>query len=164
MHVPFFNSRRGRRVTCALLIAGALSGAAVGLAHASSPANALRFNGTQVSETQLALSGDGGGVGDQFVDHWKLQKGSSDAGTVDTTCQVVTLSDAGGTAHCVATTVLAKGQLTAQGIVPIGTQGPATEFALAVTGGTGAYKEANGVVRIRVTGEKTEVIDFDLAD
>ncbi len=160
--------RQSRSRTIGWIGGGALALAAVmavggGVARADSPTirhSGLRFEATQTSEVQLALGQGDSLVGNEFVDHWAFAPKGSAAGSLDTTCQLVS-SNATSTAQCVATAALANGQITIQGLVTISQDGPG-DFDLAITGGTGVYRTARGVVHVHPLSETTEQVDFEV--
>jgi hypothetical protein len=78
-------------------------------------------------------------------------------GFLDGTCTFTRVRATAGRFNCTATLTLPKGQITVQGAIRIPFQedfpGP---FYVAITGGTGAYDEARGQVRVRTISEAEE--------
>ncbi|MFF8278661.1 hypothetical protein ACF05T_21505 [Streptomyces lateritius] len=104
-------------------------------------------------------------VGDSFSFAGDLYraKGGEKVGRDGVTCTVVRAGQAGGDLHCVGTFVLTgepAGQLTGQALVPFdpSDEQPAS-FDVAITGGTGDFKDARGVVRSTADGDH-ERLDF----
>ena len=53
-----------------------------------------------------------------------------------------------------------KGSIELQGAVPVARFGPGTSFSIAITGGTGAYRNAEGTARVSHLSETTDRITF----
>jgi hypothetical protein len=91
-----------------------------------------------------------------FTDHlfkWAGAKRGAQVGRVEGLCTFTKISTTGGfraTAQCVATFFLPAGQVAVEGFVTF-TDGP-LNFVVPVIGGTGAYANARGTVRIRDLG------------
>jgi hypothetical protein len=80
-------------------------------------------------------------------------------GFLDGTCTFTRVTATAGRFHCTATLTLPKGQITIQGAIRIPFEGTFTgPFYLAITGGTGAYDEAQGQVRVRLLSDTEERI------
>ena len=142
----------------------AVTAIGVGVASAGSPStkhNVLRFDAAQASEVQLQLGKGESLIGNEFIDHWTLTRNGAASGSLDTTCQLVSSNDTSSTAQCVATAALAKGQITIQGLVALGQNGPG-DFDLAITGGTGAYRSARGVVHVHPVSQTAEQVDIEV--
>ncbi|MFF3319713.1 hypothetical protein ACFYV5_29965 [Streptomyces sp. NPDC003035] len=98
-------------------------------------------------------------VGDDvsFASDLYRTKGGEKAGRDGVTCTVVRAGSAGGDLHCVGTFVLTgerAGQLTGQALMAFtsSNQQPAA-FDIAITGGTGDFKDARGFVRSTPDGD-----------
>ncbi|MFI1657601.1 hypothetical protein ACH4ZU_22185 [Streptomyces sp. NPDC020472] len=98
-------------------------------------------------------------VGDvmAFADDLYKTKGGDKTGRDGVTCAVVRVSGDQADMNCVGTIVLnggPGGQLTAQALVTLDTtnQAPAA-YDLAVTGGTGDFKDARGYIRTTPDGD-----------
>jgi hypothetical protein len=154
-------SRSVRWVAGGLLVTATAAGTGLAYGAANDGHGKLALHAVQVSERQLALGQADSPVGSEFIDHWAFDDDGRPAGSLDTTCQVVTTSSAGSTAQCTATAALAKGQLVVQGLVAISEDAPG-DFDLAITGGTGAYRTARGSVHIHPVDATTEVVEFEV--
>ncbi|MFJ3900820.1 hypothetical protein [Streptomyces sp. NPDC090025] len=98
-------------------------------------------------------------VGDTFTfaDDLYRTKGGDPVGRDGVTCSVVRVSGDSADAACVGTFVLdggPGGQLAAQGLTTMDTTEPqAAAFDVAVTGGTGDFKNAHGYIRVTPDGD-----------
>jgi allene oxide cyclase-like protein len=105
------------------------------------------------------------GLGDQIVSSDHLSRSGSPAGRAGTVLTVVGVGPDTLTTQLVSTLALPEGQVVLQGIGD-GPTGPPTEplsFTLAVTGGTGKYREAGGVAHILDLPGGREEITLELA-
>ncbi|MFE7516924.1 allene oxide cyclase barrel-like domain-containing protein [Streptomyces sp. NPDC057540] len=144
--------------------AAAVSFTAVAPARAASPAQAA--DGFEFTLYAKEVPGDGASpsgqtpkVGDVFTsaDDLYRTKGGDKVGRDGVTCAVVRVSGDQADANCVGTFVLnggPGGQLAAQALVTfdVSNQAPAA-YDIAVTGGTGDFKQARGYVRATPDGD-----------
>lgn len=148
----------GRRIKSGLPVALLLAVASIVVASASSSPTSsgendddhvevIRATGVLVSEAFLDLDGSGDQnvtVGDQAVFTSDLVRNGKKIGLDGGFCTLVRLP---ALFQCVGTNHLPGGQLTVTGLLDYGpefaNQGP---FHLAITGGTGRYKDAHGQV------------------
>jgi hypothetical protein len=99
----------------------------------------LHLQATVVEETFIDTGEEGFSIGDQAVASQDLTMGGRRVGTQGYTCQV-TRTGEDPRARCVAVYELPRGQVTVQAlIVPF-----ADDATFAITGGTGAYRDAGG--------------------
>ena len=136
------------------LAATALSLAIVGSSGAIEHETVLRFVWEKVDETGYDIDGDHGLTpGDGWVSNSILKKHGEVVGKTVENCQYITVraDGMGGTLQCVGTVKLDDGQITYQ-LRLVVVEGTLPHMAAAVTGGTGAYANARGVV----TGEMDE--------
>jgi hypothetical protein len=114
----------------------------------------LHLTTRTVQEALVDAPPSGESVGDRFVFSDNVFRGDEQVGVGGVDCVLVRFESEpeAATAHCVATLSLPKGQITAQGLIDFTAPGP---FALAITGGTGAYRTAHG--EVEVTEESPEV-------
>ncbi|MFF4368214.1 hypothetical protein [Streptomyces sp. NPDC001594] len=141
-----------RRTVRTRIAAVSLAAAAVGVlaangAEAGTPAR----GGVEIVEAQLRTeqwhvidaAPEGPSLGDQDVYSGTVLKGGREAGRGAGSCQVVRVDGADVTTQCVLTLELERGSVTLQAMW---TKGP-EPLDMAVTGGTGAYRNARGTAR-----------------
>jgi hypothetical protein len=147
-----------------------LSIAAAALAAASltslSPASAHQQGHVlKLTTKTLAETPHGGppSLGDVSVITEDAYRGGKKVGTSDLSCTVVRADPAKHffAAQCFNTTVLPEGQITSQGYVT-SDQIEQVPFEQAITGGTGAYRSARGVLTVDEAGDGPAHLTFDL--
>lgn len=120
---------------------------------------------TTVQSADIDLGEPGFSLGDQFVfaDDLAEAEGGPTIGTDGGVCTVVRIDEHSGavTVQCVVTGELHGGQITVQGLVTFAEDAPGT-FVLAVTGGTGAYKNVRGQVTVEEISETEAILTFEL--
>jgi hypothetical protein len=106
----------------------------------------------------IDVGGDGApSLGDYVVFHDVLLVDGEEVGDEGGTCPLVDLEQ--GLIHCTGTIRLPGGQITFQGLT---TTEPTKQVA--ITGGTGRYREAGGTVQIKeVSGEELR-LTFRITD
>ncbi len=82
-------------------------------------------------------------LGDEAVGNGELFQNDQSVGSEGFVCTVVSLQP--DLRECEVTLRLAKGDITLQGLAPV-ISGFPTNFTLAITGGTGIYRNASGFV------------------
>ncbi|MFF7437599.1 dirigent protein [Streptomyces sp. NPDC008122] len=140
--------------------------AAVSFAAAAAPAHAAAGDGfeftlyaKQVPAAGASASAPALKVGDvlTFADDLYKTKGGDKVGRDGVTCSVVRVSGDQADMNCVGTIVLnggPGGQLTAQALATVDITNEATAaLDLAVTGGTGDFKQARGYIRSTPDGD-----------
>jgi hypothetical protein len=102
-------------------------------------------------------------LGDTNVITEDVMVGDKKIGTSDLTCTLVRLQPVKPffAGECLSTTVLPGGQITAQGYVT-SDELEKIPFKQAVTGGTGAYKDARGELTVDEAGDGPAHLTFDL--
>jgi hypothetical protein len=91
---------------------------------------------------------------DQFVFSNDLYRNGKKVGEDGGTCTVTRIPDSGApTLHCLGTNSLPGGQISVQGLTA-----PGEPFELAITGGTGRYRDARG----QVFGENTSPTEMSI--
>jgi hypothetical protein len=91
---------------------------------------------------------------DQFVFSNDLYRDGEKVGEDGGTCTVTRIANSGAAAlHCLGTNSLPGGQISVQGLAA-----PGEPFVLAVTGGTGRYRNARG----QVFGENTSPTEMSI--
>jgi hypothetical protein len=134
-------------IAAALLVGAASSQSATATSQPSSSENVQTF--TLVSRTDQAADIDvgkkGPSLGDYFVFSDNVLQNGKKVGTDGGTCTIVNLSTKLVRAQCLVTVSLPNGDLTVQGIAifPIANV-PSKPNTLAITGGTRAYRTAQG--------------------
>ena len=111
----------------------------------------LRLVATEIQSQFLDLGAPGPSLGDEFVFSETLfRRGHEvgESGGVCTATQVTPPYDV-TTFHCVATLSLRRGQITLQGLIEVQSVDDPGPFTVAITGGTGAFRNAGGEARIR---------------
>jgi allene oxide cyclase-like protein len=101
------------------------------------------------------------GIGDGFVFSDDLFEGSKKVGESGGQCTFVRLDEIAqsATIQCIATFSLPKGQITVQGLISfVGEEEP--PFVVPITGGSGAYKNAHGELRVEPVGEDDRLTLF----
>lgn len=112
----------------------------------------------------------GASLGDEFLLRQKLTEDGRAVGASDTTCslvRVVTLpkskSPAAVSVQCTGVATMGRDVLTYQGLntfVP----GDAAQSRFVITGGSGAFTDAAGELRVTETGKGTSTLALDLTD
>ncbi|MER7764910.1 dirigent protein [Streptomyces sp. NPDC097619] len=107
-------------------------------------------------------------VGDTFAfadDLYRVKDGPV-VGRDGVSCVVVRASGSGGDMHCAGTLVLnggPGGQIAAQGLTQFDmTDSAMSGYDIAVTGGTGDFKDARGYIRVTDEGDGYQKMDFRL--
>ena len=121
----------------------------------------MHFHDTTVQQATIDLGATGLSLGDEFISSENIYHGSHQVGTANVACTVVRLAGANSLTQCVVTAVLPHGQLTIQGA-----NASTRTTWYAITGGTGAYRDAGGwvkVVNTSDTGSQVTVYADNLA-
>jgi hypothetical protein len=135
------------------LAAASPAGSPASPAAAAVHAEVIHLEARQTQAAFLALGTPGNPVGNQFVGADDLFRQGRKVGHDGSVCQVVAnLGAAGLRVQCVATLSLPDGQITAQGL-PTLTESGSPPFELAITGGTGAYRTADGQIQVTQVSE-----------
>jgi hypothetical protein len=101
-------------------------------------------------------------LGDVSVITEDAYRGGKKVGTSDLSCTMVRMEEAKHffAAQCFNTTVLPEGQITSQGYVT-SDQIEKVPFEQVITGGTGAYRFARGVLTVDEAGDGPAHLTFD---
>jgi hypothetical protein len=149
------------KLAVAAIAAIALGAGGVALASADSngggddhEGKTIKFFALTVQTADIDLGDKGFSLGDQtvFSDDLYNKKGGTKLGVDGGVCTIVRITDAktfSGTAQCVVTASLAGGQIATQGLVSFAGNQLPPPFDIAITGGTGAYKNASGQVTVQ---------------
>jgi hypothetical protein len=122
--------------------------------------NVIRVTATIVNQEEIDLPPSGFGAGDRVVLTHDLQRDGEDVGRSGAECTFVRSDATSSTAQCLATFDLPGGQITVQGLVTF-RQEP-EQFTVAVTGGTGRYRDADGELIVEPVSETEEQLTFRL--
>lgn len=151
--------RRLGALGAATVAAVALATAVPAAAHDNGDGFEFTLYSKEVPASGAAETGPPPKVGDSFTvaDDLFKTKGGDKVGRDAVTCAVVRVSGEQADAGCVGTFVLnggPGGQLTAQALTTfdISAEQPAA-FDVAITGGTGDFKNAHGYVRVTPEGD-----------
>jgi hypothetical protein len=122
-----------------------------------------------VQTTDIDLGATGFSLGDQqvFSDDLSARKGASTLGTDGGVCTIVRVTDAkkfAGTAQCVVTLSLPGGQIALQGLVTFTGDDLPEPFDIAVTGGTGDYRDASGQATVEELNDTDANLTLHLSD
>jgi hypothetical protein len=112
----------------------------------------IRLVSRTTTETNVDDGATGESAGDRFVFASDLFKGDENVGDEAGECVIARIVErVAATANCAATLSLRGGQITLQGLVAFSDQ--TESFTVAVTGGTGRYREADGEMTIETVSE-----------
>jgi hypothetical protein len=109
----------------------------------------IRVHAVTVQEAGVDLGETGDSLGDEFIFSDDLFKHGKKVGIDGGVCTLVRLEPmVSATLQCIATAELPKGQITAQALLTFMGENEQPESNVwAITGGTGKYKEAGGVLK-----------------
>ncbi|MFF4920502.1 hypothetical protein ACFY4B_07970 [Kitasatospora sp. NPDC001261] len=156
------NGSSSRYLTARRFVAAALATAAIGFAAVgTADADSLRKGRVEVLELKvqndqyevLDLGAAGPSLGDMDVYSGATVQGGHSVGRGGGSCQVVQLHGGEVTKQCLITMEVEGGSLTMQSLW---TKGSSAPLDMAVTGGTGAYAGAHGIVRFWDIGTPDE--------
>jgi len=139
------------------------SASAGGEGHDDGDRTVIRVVTRQVDSADLDLGREGFSIGDRFVFTENLSRRGMRVGTDHGECVFTRIEPQGGAFQCTATAVFRRGQITVQGAVTFSEDDP-SRFTLAVTGGTGRFRDAGGQVVVRETSATRGVLTFMLED
>ena len=125
----------------------------------------IRVTEIIVQEAEIDLGEPGDSLGDQFVTSSDLFRAGEKVGVDGVVCTIVRLEPmVSATAQCVATAEFRKGQITVQGLLTFSEETEGEPFRLAITGGTGKYKEAHGELKVVEISETESQLTFKIID
>lgn len=145
-------------VGTAAVIVGMLSVFSVGTAEATTGTEKLEIQARTIESVDIDVDGNGKlSPGDQSVFADTLSQDGKQIGTSGGVCTVTRVgSKKDFTFHCMVTFDLPKGQITSQGLI----DAEQKEFKEAITGGTGAYKNAGGEVLVKLVSKGADLTFF----
>jgi hypothetical protein len=113
---------------------------------------------------QLDLGAPGLSAGDQQIISMDVFAGTKKVGESHVVCSVVRVDPAtkASIAQCENVTSLPGGQLVAAGLVT-SAQEETSPFIQAITGGTGAYRNAHGQLTVSEAGPQPATLTFDVS-
>jgi hypothetical protein len=111
----------------------------------------IRLTSRTVSDGDIDLGETGPSTGDRFFFAEDLFRGGEKVGDSGGECVIVRVEGETGTGNCVATLRLPGGQITLQALITFAEGNP--PFTVAVTGGTGRYRDADGEATIETVSE-----------
>jgi hypothetical protein len=140
-----------------------VSGTAVAAANGKGK-RTLRLVATYIQTEFVDLGTTGPSLGDEFVFSETLSRRGREVGTSGGVCTITQVTPPYDivTFHCVGTLRLQHGQITLQGLVENGGEDDTAPFAVAITGGTGAYRGASGEAVIRNVSETRSIYKLHL--
>jgi hypothetical protein len=148
-------------LTTAIVAAGAsMAVAGSGEDDGDDNGDAIRVTARFIDEAEIDLPPSGFGAGDRFVITQDLYRDEEKVGHSGIECTFVRLEGEAATAQCVASFVLPAGQITVQGLVTFSQDDE--PFTVAVTGGTGRYRDVDGELRVEPVSEEEERLTFRL--
>ncbi|HUR75371.1 MAG TPA: hypothetical protein VMZ00_13915 [Sporichthya sp.] len=126
------------------------------------------FDASEQESRDRDIRPAGASVGDEFLISQALSEGGAVLGTADTTCSYVRVVREAGNATPLAVSLQCRGVaqigpdlLTFQGLNSFTPNAP-TPSRFVVTGGTGAFRDAVGEVRVTETGKGTSAMAVEL--
>jgi hypothetical protein len=124
----------------------------------------FQLTGKTLAVEQVDLGKPGLSLGDQQVITMDVFAGPKRVGESHVVCTVVRADAAthAFTAQCENVTSLPAGQIAASGLVT-SAQEETTPFTQAITGGTGAFKQAHGQLTVSEAGPQPATLTFDLS-
>jgi hypothetical protein len=130
-------------------------------AASSSGAKTLQLAAVTIQSTTLDLGAPGLSQGDETILTRELFLDGNKVGTAHLVSTVTLVAGADSQSQTVASFSLPDGQLSAQGLV---TASQTANRLAAITGGTGAYRQAGGQVTVTRTGPTTADITLLIRD
>ena len=125
----------------------------------------VRVTEITVQQADIDLGESGDSLGDQFIFSGDLFKHGKKVGIDGGVCTIVRLEPmVSATAQCVATAELPKGQITVQGLLTFTEETEGEPSFLAITGGTGKYREAQGELKVDQDSETEAQLTFKIID
>ena len=142
-------------LTTAMVATGASIAAAGSEDDGDDDGHVIHLTATTAHETLVENPPSGPSAGDRFVFREELFRDGDRVGRDAGECVLVETQGENATVDCVATLELPGGQITVQGLVDFAD--PQPPFTIAVTGGTGRYRDADGELTIVEGGDTDRV-------
>lgn len=147
-------------LTTALVAGGASMAVAGNGDDGDDDGGVIRVTATFVTEEEIDVGPSGFGAGDRIVLSHDLSRDGEDVGKSAIECVFVRADAETSTANCLASFELPGGQITAQGLVTFSQA--ADPFTVAVTGGTGRYRDVDGELHVETVSDTEERLTFRL--
>lgn len=153
-----------------ILVAFALVAGPIALARKDDPAGPgpRLLSAVESGSKDRDLRPAGASVGDEFLLTQKLAEDGRELGTSDTTCSLVRVvsipkskTPAAVSVQCTGVVAMGADVLTYQGLNSFA-PGAAAQSRFVVTGGSGAFADATGELRVTETGKGTSTLALDL--
>jgi hypothetical protein len=154
-------ARTGLAAAAVLALALVAAVALPSRAASTSSAKTLRLAAVTVQATTLDLGAAGPSQGDESIVTRELFLNGQKVGTSHLVATVTLVAGADSQSQAVATFSLPDGQLSAQGLA---TASQTANRVAAITGGTGAYRQAGGQVTVTRSGPTTADISLFIRD
>jgi hypothetical protein len=122
----------------------------------------FRVISREVDSAEINLGPRAFGLGDRFVFTDNLFKRGERVGTDHGECVTTRIQGQSGTFQCLVTAVFRRGQITVQGAVTFSDD--TSPFTVAITGGTGKFRDAAGEVVVDESAGAYTVLTFHLED
>ena len=121
----------------------------------------IRVNSFTTEETFIDVGPPNESLGDQIVFATNLMRFGKRVGNLGVVCTITSVRTE--TVQCVGTANFVRwfhggGQIAVQGLL----SGEPTDFTLPITGGSGAFVEADGQVHVHQVNDGLEVLTFEL--
>jgi allene oxide cyclase-like protein len=132
--------------------------------HDDRDGRVFRVISREVDSAEINLGPPAFGLGDRFVFTDNLYRRGKRVGTDHGECVTTRIESQGqgGTFQCLVTAVFRRGQITAQGAVTFSDD--TSPFRVAITGGTGKFRDAAGQVVVDESAATYTVLTFQLED
>jgi hypothetical protein len=142
----------------ATLCCASLASAATGPQLAGGKEEVLHLTTVVTQANSIDFPPPGPSQGDELIAAGDVLRNSITVGTFDEVCTTTrTGTNDSSTVQCVVTLTLPQGKITVQGVFPITSSGPG-DITLAITGGTGAYRAAQGYAHaVNTSSTESEV-------
>jgi hypothetical protein len=150
--------------TSLLAVAAAVTvPALLGSATAATTANEFTVRALNGAQTTIDAGRKGFSAGDDDLGTMHLRRSGKSVGWGIIDCLTVHVGPSHAVQQCTIALHFGKGQIVATGAVRSGQQGPGT-FSLAITGGTGRYRNAQGQMLVTATSGNSIPITVQLTD
>ena len=120
----------------------------------------IRLTSVTVDEADVDVGEPGDSLGDYFVFTDDLFRDGEKVGILGVVCTAVRSEPEAFAIHCVGTAQLPRGQITVQGLVTFSEATEGEPVRVAITGGTGRFRTAHGVLTIREVSETEDRLTF----
>lgn len=156
--------RRKLSLVAVLALVIAVAGASLAFAGDSGDGDAtvVKLVAKTIKNTELDLGDKGFGQGDQFVETDDLYLDGKKVGTLEIVATATRVEESGVTFQAAVTASLPKGDVTHQGIFTAGPSSAPEPFFLAITGGTGDYRTADGETEVTIVSDTEARLEVKL--